>query len=320
MLRDLAASEAERRQRASAVIKEAERRKRAGIPLPEMPDLEYDEVDQVADAGNQILNPAHAPDARPLLLEVDSNSVSSALHETTPDPVSPVPPKGDSHVDPGGIPSGRTEPVAISADRKDPPASGAWLPSRRWYVALAASILLVAAGLASYLAWDSGSVKKIPGQVQSARRIEPIEEPSPHSGSDAPPMQDRAVVITLPAIPSEVFGAVGRARLVAVEFAPGESPRVRPHDDSACRWVLPDNPTRPDGEPFIRPNSGSKWVVILVTDRPAAQTLRALIASGTDFGRGDGPAASAEAAKAILVANGYIVLAYGDHTLNPVSR
>jgi hypothetical protein len=184
---------------------------------------------------------------------------------------------------------------------------------------LAASVLLGVAGLTGYLVWRLTEPIVPPELPSEPHQFDPLTRPSGFAGATKPPLDDRSVNISAPAFPTNVFGSVGRGRLVALEFAAGGALRVLPHDDALCAWVLPGHEVSAGSHPFIRPNTGLKWVVLLVTDRPAAETLRKLVTTGSDFDRGNGPAASAATAATILKANGYRVFAYGSYQLKPIS-
>jgi hypothetical protein len=189
----------------------------------------------------------------------------------------------------------------------------------RWSVA-ASILLLVAAGLVGVLLvspfWTRNDRDRVGRPVP--HKFNPEAKSSGFAGPEA--SENRLVTVSVPALPVEVFGPARGGRLTIIECVPGKPPRVWPTDDPACPWVLPGRSTPPTWEPFARPVRGQKWVILLVTDRPAASAVKKLIAAGHDFEQRNGSAASEEAAVAQVKALGYQVFAHGTHSLEPVTR
>ena len=188
-----------------------------------------------------------------------------------------------------------------------------WIADRRWVVAAG---LLLAAGGTGFLIWPR-PVTDGTEAVAAPHEFQPAGAPAGQSGPAAP--ENRAVAVSAPPLPAAAFGDAAGGRLVAVEFAAGRPPAVWPRDDVRCPEVLPGRPTALAREPFIRPAAGPKWVVLLVTDRPAAAALDRAVAAGAGLDGESGIPASAAAVVAAARAAGCRVFACGVYRLEPMS-
>lgn len=195
----------------------------------------------------------------------------------------------------------------VSPSRPEKTRSGRWrflLGS----LARATSVLLV-----GYLILEFGR-----GISEEFERIELRAKPAGMSGATTRPDENRFVVLTVPGLRPSSFAGSDRGYLVAVEFTSGQAPCVWPDRSRFCPSVFPNAERSLGKQPFSRPVSGEKWVIVVVTDRPAADTLAGLIAAPNDLGSPHGPEYARRAVVEVLRRDGYRVFAVGTYSLEPL--
>jgi hypothetical protein len=261
-------------------MEEAERQEREGIPLPALPDLSSN-------------SPVPSPTPAAIQEVVAQQDRKRASVSEPPAP----------HVD-------------LNEVRKE---CYFRLGGSRWFVA-AGILLVITMSLVGYIVWPPRSVHDQRDVAKEPLDFRPEDQPAGLSGPSAPSPANRSEILFVPPLPAEVFGASGVGYAVAVEFAPGEPLRVCPDNDLLCPTVTPGKRVSVSSDPFVRPLSGQKWVVIIVSDRPAAGLLKSLIDAGHNFDRPTGPEATKEAVTRAIKAADCRVLAYGLHTLKPMTR
>jgi hypothetical protein len=209
-----------------------------------------------------------------------------------------------------------TQPSRLKLPFVGPPDFSLYRWTSRRSMAVAASVLIILAGLAVYFS-------RTPAPKQSGDdtpyEFTPTDTFSSLSNSKTSTTENRSIALSIPAIPIEAFRSSRDGHLVMMEFSPDALPRVWPDSDILCPQIVPDKAVSLGADPVIRPLRGSKnWVVLVVTDRPASDTLKNLLRASYDFDRDIGPTASSNAVIGALKTNGFQIIAYGNYQIKPM--
>ena len=191
-------------------------------------------------------------------------------------------------------------------------------PRGRQSVAIGVAFsILLAVGVGVFLAWRFNTD---PVSPPAPLAFTATEQPTGLSGTSPPTPDPRSVILTIPALALEALGSGQQGRVCTLEFTTTELPSLWPRLDGACPWLVPNQPLPLEAQPFQKPLRGTKWVVLVVTDRPAAQTLTNLLAQGELFARESGAEAATAAVVAALQKAEFRVLAVGYHLLAPLPQ
>src|SRR6185312_8646155 len=282
---------------------EADRRERDGEPMPAVPDVRSPAPQGLSSTGlaSSLWSSQHVE----RITGVSSNDTEAEAHI----PETRIGSTVDIHPKDKEMP---TVEVASKATRAHLSRyRDLWLP-------IASGLLIAAAGIC--LLWARQLSVSLPLAVTTPVIFAPIGEASSLSGPGPQLAANRSITLSVPPLPQSAFKTSEHGSLVAIEFGEDSPPQVVPQSDEVCPTVVPDKPTIFAGQTFIRPTQGQKkWVLVIVTDRPAVTFLKTTLIGGTmqhDFAS---PQSSMQALVATLRAADYDILASGQYILDPIT-